>query len=1024
MIRLLIILAFSIGSALHLHAQTPRLEWVKTIGPPASGASGASLLIDSNKTLVVTGQFNGTADFDAGPGTFTLSTTGVSDIFFTRYDTSGSFIWAKKLGGTQDDYIRDIKLDREGNLMVLCLLQGIVDLDPGPGVVNSTGSAAFLLKLDNNGNLVWHRQLSSGDYYNVEIDNAGNILLSGYFSGTRDFDPGPGVYPATSLNQFGDFFIVKLDNTGSFTWMKQMNNLGLNFSHQDDALETDASGNIYLGGYYNGSFDVDPGAPQFILPSSGGLDAFVVKLTPDGNFVWGKIWGGPTGNDQLSDLTVDAPGNVFITGRFTQTADFDPGPGSYLLSPTAGYSCFITKLNTQGNFVFAKHFAGQSTGQCITLDFSGNIYISGAFHGNTDFDPGPAVYNLYPGHLYTAKLLPDGSFGWVAGFMVPDLLFFEGSVSAVAVDTFRNVYYTSSFPYITDFDPGPGVQNITPQGWNAPIVKLSQCQSLNNISATFCNSYTLNNVTYTDTGTFYQVLPLSAACDSIIILHLTREYRYSQFTASACNFYKWNDDSLTVSGIYKDTIRLPNGCDSIVELHLTVRRSPGAVDLGPDKNICPGNTIALNAKRGYVSYLWQDNSTDSVFIASAPGTYHVQTNDSCGNIFRDTVVITAAPSIPFSIGPDRTKCNNDTLRLLAPPGFLNYTWANNYNISSLSGQQVIVNPIVDTVYYVKAEKTTGCFAYDTIIINVNHSPGINLGNDTSFCEGQSVQLNAGGGFSTYVWNTSADSQTITVSTAGKFSIIATTAEGCSSFDTLSVISIYQNPQVILDGNNELCAGTTRMLDAGNFSSYLWQDGSTRRTLTVSGIGDYSVRVWDNNGCTGTGSTSITNILPLPAAFLPKDTSLCSYSTLQLVPAKDFSQYLWNNNSSTRSIIINKAGLYWLQVTDDKGCAGKDSILILPKECRRGLFVPNAFSPDNNRVNDDFKALLYGPVKFFELTIYNRWGQVVFKTTDRFKGWDGSFKGIKQDSNVFVWICKYQFEGEEMKMEKGSVVLIR
>ncbi len=120
----------------------------------------------------------------------------------------------------------------------------------------------------------------------------------------------------------------------------------------------------------------------------------------------------------------------------------------------------------------------------------------------------------------------------------------------------------------------------------------------------------------------------------------------------------------------------------------------------------------------------------------------------------------------------------------------------------------------------------------------------------------------------------------------------------------------------------------------------------------------------------------------------------------------------------------QSGQYWLQVKDSKGCLGIDSILVLPKECLKGFFMPTAFTPNNDGKNDILKPVLLGNVKQYQFWIYNRWGQVVFHSVDLSKGWDGTYKQLNQDGNVFVWVCTYQFESEPLQSKKGTFVLIR
>ena len=467
-----------------------------------------------------------------------------------------------------------------------------------------------------------------------------------------------------------------------------------------------------------------------------------------------------------------------------------------------------------------------------------------------------------------------------------------------------------------------------------------------------------------------------------------------------------------------------NACASSItdSIAISIVRQPEAVRLGADTILCNQQSLVLHAGINYAHYTWQNGSTDSTLTVVAPGLYWVQVRDGCGNISSDSIVVSPF-NTAISIGADRIKCNSDTLHLAAPSGFLNYAWSNNYNISSLTAQNVTVNPLADTAYYIKAEKIPGCFAYDTVHITVYQSPVIHLGNDTSFCSGNSIVLNAGSNFQIYQWNTGATSQQINATTTGTYSILATTLQGCKSSDTLKVLTLFPLPVVSLDKVPGLCAGTSKILDAGSFSSYLWSTGASNRTITVNNIGLYTVHVTDANGCTGVDTTHITTLYPLPTSFLPADTSICSYGTLQLKPLSDYRIYLWSTGMSSPSITINKPGTYWLQAMNENNCVGKDTIYIGLKDCLKGFYIPSAFTPNNDGKNDVFRPMIFGVIKHFSFRIYNRWGQVVFQTNNSQAGWNGKLAGNPVASGVYIWNCTYQLAGEDLKTEKGTVVLI-
>lgn len=464
------------------------------------------------------------------------------------------------------------------------------------------------------------------------------------------------------------------------------------------------------------------------------------------------------------------------------------------------------------------------------------------------------------------------------------------------------------------------------------------------------------------------------------------------------------------------------GCTLVVDsVSLNVFQSPGSLSIGPDSVICPGNSIRLSAKKGYKAYRWQDGSTDSVFTVMQPGEYWVIATDSCGNLFSDTMMVAPHPPIPFDIGPDVRICEKDTVSITAPASFINYQWTPNYNIINRLSQTVSVFPQRDTMYKVQAEKTPGCFVYDSIKVFVNAAPPINLGLDKSFCSGDSAVLNAGPGFTQYIWNTRSINQQITVYNAGLYIVDAKTFEGCSSKDSLKILNVFTNPVVNLGFDSVICVGTNRQLNAGNFSSYNWNNGAITSSILIDRTGRYAVTVTDNNGCKGSDTLDVTKAILPPASFLPTDTTICTYAKFELGTSMVFNSYTWNTGGRNSSITVSKPGQYWLEVKDKDNCIGRDSIMVFGKDCLKGFFAPNAFTPNSDGKNDSFRPLIFGVLSKYDFRIYNRWGQMVFQTSDYSKAWDGGYRPL---AGGYTWICTYQLENEKSITEKGSVLLIR
>jgi gliding motility-associated-like protein len=219
-------------------------------------------------------------------------------------------------------------------------------------------------------------------------------------------------------------------------------------------------------------------------------------------------------------------------------------------------------------------------------------------------------------------------------------------------------------------------------------------------------------------------------------------------------------------------------------------------------------------------------------------------------------------------------------------------------------------------------------------------------------------------------------------------------------------------------------GAQATITPGSFTKYQWQDQSSANSFTVNAPGTYWVKVTNNFNCSATDTFIVHSILPHPSNFLKNTDSICEYATLKIEPIKTFNQYVWSTGSSEKIIEINKPGKYLLKVTDQNGCAGTDSMTVFKKDCMLGVYIPTAFTPNNDGKNDYFKALVFGKVLSFKLEIFDRAGQIIFQTTDPDKVWDGGNKLDKYPTAVFVWQCSYHLDKQLPGYQKGTVTIIR
>jgi Secretion system C-terminal sorting domain/Beta-propeller repeat len=464
MTRILLVITFLLCSNFQLNAQN--FLWAKSLGGNKSDYS-ASIAIDGSNNVYTTGYFLGTADFNPGAGAANLISTGQSDIYISKLDASGNFLWAKRIGGNSYDDATGIAIDGSGNIYITGHFSGTVDFDPGAGTSNLTSTGdydIFICKLDQSGNFLWAKRIgnNNGDYsWGIVIDAMDNSYITGQFFGTVDFNPGPGTANKSSSGSY-DFFILKLDASGNYLWANSLGGLNPDVAY---AVTVDAAGNVFTTGGFNGSVDFDPGAGAFTLSSSGSEDVFVLKLDAMGNFVWAKSFGG-NNFDSANAIAVDALGNVYTLGTFEGTADFDPNATTFNITSSGFYDVFVSRLDNSGNLIWARNLNGTDYEDAFSIDtdVNGNVVFSGCFSSVVDFNPGAGVFNLTPSGLqdiFVSMLDNSGNFLWAIDLKGSNNI---GCGISIQVDASNNIYTTGFFSSTVDFDQDASIFNITATG--------------------------------------------------------------------------------------------------------------------------------------------------------------------------------------------------------------------------------------------------------------------------------------------------------------------------------------------------------------------------------------------------------------------------------------------------------------------------------------------------------------------------------------------------------------------------------
>lgn len=466
---IILLIVFSIMVFFRVQAQNPGFEWAVQMGGDSAIVAN-SLTVDFGGSQIITGTFNGTADFDPGEGIFNLTSSGREDIFIQKLSPAGSLIWAARMGDVNSDAGRDVITDASGNIYMTGYFDGTIDADPGTGTffLSQTKTTAFIIKLSPDGNLMWAKQMGfPGDNglvwgYSIALDNNQNVLTTGHFVGGVDFDPGSGTY---SLSSGGGYcaYIQKLDASGNFIWARQISGSAAQYGR---SVATDASGNVYTSGYFFGTCDFNPDKKlKYMMTAIGGSDSYFQKLDVNGNFVWAKQIGG-TASEYCYEICINSAG-LFTTGYFYNTVDFNPGSGTFNLTSQGLQDMFILKLDLGGNFSWVKQVGGSgyNCGCSIKTDASGNIYTTGYTYLTCDFNPDPAnsFYITAVNHddSFISKSDANGNFLWVtqAGSQDWEYGF------ALALDASGNIFTAGNFGYTVDFNPGGnGVFELTNSG--------------------------------------------------------------------------------------------------------------------------------------------------------------------------------------------------------------------------------------------------------------------------------------------------------------------------------------------------------------------------------------------------------------------------------------------------------------------------------------------------------------------------------------------------------------------------------
>jgi len=635
----------------------------------------------------------------------------------------------------------------------------------------------------------------------------------------------------------GAFFLLTITSKAqNLQWAQSFGGPG--FDVANSVTATDASGNVYIAGNFEGTVDFDPGVGNFPFSSAGLIDGFVVKLDPSGNFIWASQIGG-TGYDQITGIAVDASGYSFITGNFSSsTCDFDPGAGTQNLTGDGTYNKgFVCKLDQSGGYTWAFSIGAlgsEAKGNSITIDASSNVYVCGLFEATTDFDPSGNTFNMTAigKDAFVMKVDAFGAFVWAKQF--------EGSLdaeaSSVSLGASDNVLVGGNFFGTMDGNPGIPVSNATSAGirdgfycvldnsgnfisWNS--LGDTGEDKVKGIGGDLAGNIYITG--YFDGTVNFGAFPESSNSGSSDVF-------VAKYNSAGTALWVKTWGSSTVD--YGENLIVDNMANVYIvgEFHGTVDFDPsvGTFNLTPN-----GNPLFLDV---FISKLdsagnfkWAANvggssddygfsiGIDASFDIVVSGNYQATADFDPGagtsnlNSFSATVdgfvMKMGQCNVATNAGPDQTICIGSSATLNVN-GASSYSWS-----TAATTTSILVSPTVTTAYWVTGTEFPGCALNDTVVVNVNPAPNVALGNDTAGCllsfnAGVVSELNT-------LYNWSSNPPFFSSGNPSEnfyyyggpvtYYLQATyTVTGCSAIDSI-VIDLYSVPNATLTNDISLCS---------------------------------------------------------------------------------------------------------------------------------------------------------------------------------------------------------------------------
>ncbi len=953
-------------------SQAPPIQWQRTIG--GSGDDRLSTLQQTSDGGYIAAGFSGSGV----SGEKTEPNRGEIDFWIIKLSASGAIEWQKTYGTAHYDHVFSIIQASDGGYLAGGYSLGDVSGDktePNRGTAGTfnLGYDIWIMKLTPLGNIQWQRTYGANGndliYSLFQRNNASFIV-----GGISEWHPGlpnPRTPDRTTINHtWNDRWMLKLDvNTGAI-------------QHQE-AHGGNRHDNLFTiiptkdGGYISTGVTQTPGATGNKTINGWGVwpdsDNWVIKM--DSNFAiqWQTVLGGTADDWSIGGISILRSSGE---GGMEQTADsgYIVGhdsrsgiSGNKTVASYGGMDWWIVKLDKTGAISWQKALGGSGEdvmgGIIATSD--GGYFAAGTSNSPISGDKSEASRG-------------DNDF-WIVKMDASRNIEWQKTLGGSGDDGLTVARKTSDGGYILG-----GFSNSNASGEKSEnsrgnydfwIIKLGKCDTTINRTDSFC------------IGTDYR-LP--------------------------------GGNLVSIPGIYTDTLQSSRSCDSIIITTLsyiqdTVHQISGTV-LGNDTTFCEGQSLTLHASYpGATSYLWNTGATGSSINVTRTDNYWVEVTSSKGCKGRDSIYVLVSPGPVVDLGDDKVICGIDDVLTLgsSQPAGARYLWSNGLSSSEIR--------VMHAGKYWLQVTMGDCIGSDTILVKLIKEPEVNVGLDSIICTQYPLRIGTEIPGASYLWSTGETTSYIHVSSTNDY-VLEVNIEGCLWYDTVHITAMPV-PEIDLGSDRYICTNDTILLDA-SFSgknSYVWNTGDTGAVYAAAEAGMYAVSVTTEYHCTGSDTILLT-FHPKPVISLGPDTTVCEETPLLLV-AKNINtdSLIWSDGSVGEMLSVKYGGTYIATGINRCG-TGADTIEIKQIFC--DIWVPNAFTPNGDGANDLFRVLgNLGRLEGFGFGIYDRWGQRVFYTRDKYQGWDGYYKSVPAQLGTYIYMLEYTI-GNTPYLQKGNFHLLR